>query len=85
MRPALIRTSLLSLILGLSACSKEEPEGTAEKMGKKIDEAAEAVQKKTLAAVEATEKQATETKAKLGAAMEEMGKQLREAAEKSSQ
>jgi hypothetical protein len=65
---------LFSVILGLGACSKEEPEGTAEKLGKQIDEAAESAQEK-----------AAETGAELGTAMEEKGKEMHEEAEKSTQ
>ena len=74
MQRSLLSAFLLSVILGLGACSKEEPEGTAEKMGKKVDEA-----------VETAQNQAAETKAELGTAMAEKGKEMQEEAEKSSQ
>lgn len=75
MQRSLVSAFLLSIILGLNACSKEEPaEGAAEKAGKKIDEAAESAQKQT-----------AETKAELGTAMEAKGKEMKEEAEKSSQ
>lgn len=76
MQRSFLFTILFSIILGLSACSKEEPEGTAEKMGKKVDEAAETVQKQAAEAVEATQEQAAETKAELGAAIEEKAKEM---------
>jgi hypothetical protein len=66
----------LSTVLGLSACGKEEPEGTAEQMGKKIDEAAESVKEEAATAAEATEAKVDETKAELGAAMEEKAKEM---------
>jgi hypothetical protein len=72
MQRSLVSALLFSVILGLSACSKEEPEGTAEKLGKQIDEAAESAQQQT-----------AEARAELGAAMEEKGKELQEEAEKS--
>jgi uncharacterized protein YjbJ (UPF0337 family) len=82
---SLVSILLLSVILGLSACSKEEPEGTAEKLGKKVDETVESAQEQVSEAVEATEKQVVETKAGLGAAMEEKGKEMQGKAEESSQ
>jgi len=71
---SLVSAVVFSVILGLGACSKEEPEGSAEKLGKKIDEAAESAQR-----------QAAETRAEVGAAMEEKGKEMQEQAEKSGQ
>ena len=85
MQRSLVSAFLLSVILGLGACSKEEPEGAAEEAGKKVDEAAESVQKQASEAVESAEKQAAETKDELGAAMEEKGKEMKEEVEKSSQ
>lgn len=85
MQRSLVSASLLSFILGLGACSKEEPEGTAEKMGKKVDEAVESAQEQVSESVEAAHKQADETKVELGTAMEEKGKEMKEEAEKSSQ
>jgi len=83
MQRSVISILLLSVILGLGACSKEEPEGAAEKMGKKVDEAAESAQKQASQAVEAVEKQAAETKAEVGAAMEGKGKEMQEEAKSS--
>jgi hypothetical protein len=67
---------LLSLVVGIAGCSKEEPEGPAEKMGKQIDEAAETMKEETVEAAEATQEQAAEAKAALGEAMEETGKEM---------
>jgi predicted solute-binding protein len=85
MQRSLVSAFLLSFSLGLAACSKKEPEGTAEKMGKKVDEAVESAEEQVSESVEAAQKQAAETKAELGTAMEEKGKEMREEAEKSSQ
>ena len=82
---SLLSVFLLSFILGLGACSKEEPEGTAEKMGKKVDEAVESAQEQVSETAEAAQTQAAETKAEIGAAMEEKGKEMKAEAEKSSQ
>ena len=82
MQRSLLSAFLLSVILGLGACSKEEPEGAAEKMGKNVDEAVESAQEQVSEAVETAQKQAAETKAELGTAMEEGGKELKEEAEK---
>jgi hypothetical protein len=68
---SIVSAVVISAILGLGACSKEEPEGSAEKMGKQIDEA-----------VESAQQQAAETKAELGAAMEEKGEEMQEEAGK---
>jgi hypothetical protein len=68
---SLVSAVVLSAILGLGACSKEEPEGSAEKLGKQIDQA-----------VESAQQQAAETKADIGAAMEKKGKELQENAGK---
>lgn len=76
MKRSFVSVFLLGAVVGLSACSKEEPEGTAEQMGKKIDEATESVQKETEKAVEATQEQAAETKAALGAKLEEKAKEM---------
>jgi uncharacterized lipoprotein len=76
MKQSFVLTALVSAVLGLSACSKEEPEGTAEQMGKKIDEAAESMQKQVSEAAEATQEQAAETRAEIGAALEEKGKEM---------
>ena len=85
MQRSLVSAFLLSFILGLGACSKEEPEGTAEKMGKKVDQAVESAEEQVSEVAEAARKQAAETKAALGTAMEEKGKEMKEEAEKSSQ
>jgi F0F1-type ATP synthase membrane subunit b/b' len=84
MQRSLVSAFLLSVILGLGACSKEEPEGTAENIGKKVDEAVESAEEQVSESVEAAQKQAAETKAEVGAAMEEKGKEMKEEAEKSS-
>jgi hypothetical protein len=64
---SLLSAVVFSAILGLGACSKEEPEGTAEKLGKQIDEG-----------VESAQQQVAETSAELGAAMEKKGKEIQE-------
>jgi len=76
MKHSLISALLVSVVLGVVGCSKEEPEGTAEKMGKQIDKAAETIQKEVADAGEATREQAAEAKAELGAALEEKAKQM---------
>jgi len=85
MKNSFVLAFLLSVALGLTACSKEEPEGTAEQMGKKIDEAAESIQKETAKAVEATQEQTAEAKAELGAALEEKAKEMQGDGAKSGQ
>jgi len=76
MKRSFVAALLVSGILGVVGCSKEEPEGTAEKMGKQIDEAAKTIQKDVADAAEATREKAAETKAELGAALEEKAKQM---------
>ena len=71
MQRSLISAVVFSAILGMGACSKEEPEGNAEKLGKQIDQA-----------VESAEQQAAETRADIGAAIEEKGKEIQEQAGK---
>ena len=56
MQRSLLSAFLLSFILGLGACSKEEPEGSAEKMGKKVDEAVESAEEQVSESVEADRK-----------------------------
>ena len=85
MKRSFLAALLASGILGLAGCSKEEPEGTAEKMGKQIDEAAENIQKQVAETAEAAGDQAAEAKAALGAAMEAKGKEMQEQAEESKQ
>ena len=70
MQRSLVCAVVFSAILGLGACSKEEPEGSAEKVGKQIDQA-----------VESAQQQAAETRADIGAAIEEKGKEIQEQAE----
>ena len=65
MRFSPVLALVVGVTLGVVGCSKEEPEGTAEQMGKKIDDAAESVQKEVTAAAEATQEQAAEAKAQL--------------------
>jgi hypothetical protein len=72
-------------MLGVVGCSKEEPEGTEERTGKQIDEAAEAIQKQVAETAQAAREQAVEAKAEPGAAMEAKGKDMQEKAEESSQ
>lgn len=67
---------LFSAVIGMTACSKEEPEGAAEQMGKKIDETAESIKQEAGKAAEATQEKADETKAAVGAALEETGKEM---------
>jgi len=76
MKRSFVAALLVSGILGVVGCSKEEPEGTAEKMGKQIDEAAKTIQKDVADAAEATREKAAETKAELGAALEKKAKQM---------
>jgi hypothetical protein len=78
MKQTLVPALLMSAILGVVGCTKEEPEGTAEQMGKKMDEAAESVREDVAAAGEAAQEQAAEAKSELGAAMEEEGKKMQE-------
>ena len=85
MQRSLVSAFLLSVVLGLGACSQEGTEGTAEQAGQKIDETVEAAQAQVSEAVEATEKHAAEAKAGLGAAMEEKGKEMQEGTEKPSE
>jgi hypothetical protein len=66
---------LVSIVLGLSACSKEEPAGTAEQMGKKVDEATTSMQKEASGAMDAAQEQAAQAKAASGAALEEKAKE----------
>jgi hypothetical protein len=76
MNRSLLPILLISGILGVVGCSKEEPEGTAEQMGKKIDEAAESIQKQVAETAEAAGERAADAKAELGAAMESKGKEI---------
>jgi hypothetical protein len=77
---------LISGILGIVGCSKEEePAGTAEKMGKQIDEAAASIRTQVEETAQAAREQATKAKAELGAAIEAKGKEMQEKAEESSQ
>jgi uncharacterized lipoprotein len=85
MQRSFVSVHVFSVVLALSACSKEEPEGSAEKLGKKIDEAVEFAQEQTSGAVESAQRQVAETKSTLGTAMEEKGKKMQEKAEESTQ
>ena len=80
---------VLALVVGVTlvavGCSKEEPEGTAEKMGKKVDEAAETARQEVTEAVEATQEQAAEAKAQLGTAMKDKGEEMQKEAETSKE
>jgi hypothetical protein len=76
MNRSILPVLLISGILGAVGCSKEEPEGTAEQMGKKIDEAAESIQTQVAETAEAAGERAAEAKAELGAAMESKGKEV---------
>ena len=71
MQRSLVSALVFGAILGLGACSKEEPEGNAEKLGKQIDKA-----------VESAQQEAAETRADIGAAIEEKGKEIQEQTEK---
>ena len=84
MKHSFLAVLFVSSIVGVVGCSKEEPDGTAEKMGKKIDEAAESMQKQVAETAEAAGERAAEAKAELGTAMEAKGKEMREKAEESS-
>lgn len=85
MKQSFLAVLLISGILGVVGCSKEEPEGTAEQMGKQIDEAAESIQKQVEETAEAASERAAEAKAQLGAALEEKAKEMQERSEGSSQ
>jgi len=67
---------LLSFVVVAAGCSKEEPEGPAEKAGKQIDEATETLKNKAAEAAKATQEQAAETKAAVGEALEKTGKEM---------
>jgi hypothetical protein len=76
MNRSFLTVLLVSGILGVVGCSKEEPEGAAEKMGKQIDEAADSIQTQVEETAQAAGEQAAEAKAELGAAMEAKGKEM---------